>query len=479
MNTGSEPNPQEVQPTSDAKLLSTLQEKGAFEMPAFESAKLEVDKQRLALDERKASQDYKLKTDELKLKEHELKSKKEEGDRLFTAVTTPIFAALLALTATVAAAFVQSFSALNLERNKEQHELVLKMITVNDVKQARANLKFLAENKLVSDELAETLVKSKDIPLLGSSGLHHKDITSLSDVVDQLQSAFAAGYAALDEDLINQQQRQLVDRRASVSLTSACFVPVSSTKAPCTLKPQADSPEDLTGATPPVDIDTYSTRTRTMTILATLQEYHHALADITTSTDLVTYDAAVTRLSRAVASFLSISAAANAPVAAATIPGWVATPTLEARRFSTLKVAVNVVDQPAYLGEKPMEVIANVLRAGLTSLIVQRRLVLSTEANARAAHLGPSLSEEEYRLKLAELQSIVATLEGLRRVDATVAFTTDGLAKAHEALARALNDPKRDYTALLVALDRFRDKTPTLQPALAATIAAPAVRRPN
>jgi lysozyme family protein len=56
-----------------------------------------------------------------------------------------------------------------IEHQKEQHELILKMVSVGNEAQARANLKFLAESKLIDENLANTILALKDVPVLPSN----------------------------------------------------------------------------------------------------------------------------------------------------------------------------------------------------------------------------------------------------------------------------------------------------------------------
>ena len=58
-----------------------------------------------------------------------------------------------------------------IERQKEQHELILKMVSVGDEKQARANLRFLAESRLLDEDLAKRVLSIQQAPVLPSSGI--------------------------------------------------------------------------------------------------------------------------------------------------------------------------------------------------------------------------------------------------------------------------------------------------------------------
>jgi hypothetical protein len=90
--------------------------------------------------------------------------------RLFTPLTTTVFAGILTLAASAVGTLIQSRNALDLERQKEQHELILKMVSVGDEKQAKANLRFLAESRLIDAGLAARVLAVKEAPVLPSPG---------------------------------------------------------------------------------------------------------------------------------------------------------------------------------------------------------------------------------------------------------------------------------------------------------------------
>jgi len=134
-----------------------------------------LEERRLALEELKAQHDYELRARELDLK------RSESGwiSRLFTPLTTTVFAGILTFAASAVGTLIQSRNALDLERqkfktnmeleqSKGQHELILKMVSVGDEKQARANLRFLAESQLIDDSLAKRVLAVKEAPVLPS-----------------------------------------------------------------------------------------------------------------------------------------------------------------------------------------------------------------------------------------------------------------------------------------------------------------------
>jgi len=57
-------------------------------------------------------------------------------------------------------------SSKDLETQKQQHELISKMLGVGDVDQAGKNIRFLAEVGLISQDLATKILASKETPVL-------------------------------------------------------------------------------------------------------------------------------------------------------------------------------------------------------------------------------------------------------------------------------------------------------------------------
>jgi len=92
--------------------------------------------------------------------------------KLPSPLTTTIIAGLVAALGTIANSYLQSRGTLQLESLKEQHELILKMISVVDLNQAnlnqaKENLRFLAESGLVTDpEQAKKILDAKANPVL-------------------------------------------------------------------------------------------------------------------------------------------------------------------------------------------------------------------------------------------------------------------------------------------------------------------------
>lgn len=144
-----------------------------------------LEARRLAFDERKWN-------DEFALRRMEAEAKLRESsafNRLVSPFTATVLVGAITVLGSVGVAYTQSHNSQEIERQKadanrnleeqkyrsareidirkQQHELILKMIGVDNVDQARVNLKFLAETKLIKDEeLARLLVAVKETPLV-------------------------------------------------------------------------------------------------------------------------------------------------------------------------------------------------------------------------------------------------------------------------------------------------------------------------
>jgi hypothetical protein len=123
----------------------------------------DLEARRLALEERKFDE-------ERRLRDLDVAAKQRESSwigRLFSPLTTTLMAGILTIAGTATATLLQGRSTLRLEAEKEQHELILKMVAVGDVEQARKNIRFLAETGLITKkELADKILQAKETPVL-------------------------------------------------------------------------------------------------------------------------------------------------------------------------------------------------------------------------------------------------------------------------------------------------------------------------
>lgn len=289
-----------------------------------------------------------------------------------------------------------------------------------------------------------------------------KEVADISTGVDQLAGGFTKGFDAVTADRAAKTQLELTGPRARVDLASACLDPDDRVN-PCELH-QSGTPEP---ALSPVE----HLRGRTMSAMAVLRGYAHALAAVTNASDRTAYDAAVAQLSGAVGALAKTAdpAAPGASIvapAAVNLAGWVVGTALDQQRFESLKAGVTAAGTAPPGGKSPIAVVAQTLSAGLVAVSQARQALLIAEAQILADRLDPSLSDTDYRQGLSDAQAVVAVLDGVRRTDPTAA--ANALVAAHDALLAAVNDPRRNYASLLQAVSDFADKAAALQAALAA-----------
>jgi GH24 family phage-related lysozyme (muramidase) len=149
-----------------------------------------LEERRLEFEERKWGDDFSLRKLEAEMKARD----GTFASRLFSPVTATVLAGILTVAGSVTATLIQNGTSLSLEKQKsenserlesekQQHELILKMISVDNVEQARTNVRFLAETELITNkELAKRLLASKETPLIKPTIVVPQGGTSMSIV---------------------------------------------------------------------------------------------------------------------------------------------------------------------------------------------------------------------------------------------------------------------------------------------------------
>jgi hypothetical protein len=146
---------------------------------------LAIEERKLFLDERKSDYDMDLRRRELEIKQRE----SGWASKFFSPLTTTLLAGVLTLAGSVVGTVMQGRQTLQLEEQKfkttkaleeekfdfskqmevqkQQHDLIVKMISVGDEKQARHNIKFPADMGLISDpELTKRLLAAPTVGVL-------------------------------------------------------------------------------------------------------------------------------------------------------------------------------------------------------------------------------------------------------------------------------------------------------------------------
>jgi hypothetical protein len=297
------------------------------------------------------------------------------------------------------------------------------------------------------------------------------EVGAFSTGVDQLSDGFNSGYAALAADRAALAQLQLTSDRARVAIPKSCFaIPGKSSQneVPCALYRSGDSPPALS--------EVEQARNKTTALLAALRDYARALVAVTNAADRAAYDAAVGQLASAVGTITKDAGPQGAAIstvapAAVNLTGWAVGAALDQQRLESLKTGVDAVGRPLSDGKTiPIDVVAREAGAGLFALALAQREVLVSELNTLTRPLGPSLTDAAYRQRLGDAEAVAAVLDRLRQTDPTA--TASALIDAHKALVAAVDDPNRDYSSLVEAVNDFADQAAALHAALSATPAA-------
>jgi hypothetical protein len=300
------------------------------------------------------------------------------------------------------------------------------------------------------------------VPLLGlvacSPYSFQKEVSAFTTGVNQLSDAFTSGYGNLATDQAALIQLQLTDAHASISITPSCDLLPSSVPAsqqPCALYAK--------NGPAPAPVTPDPNKAITDKDLAVLKGYANALSAVTNAADRASYDTAVSQLSNAVG---DVAKAANAVApgagtiapAAINLAGWIVGTALDQARFDALKQAVNACDTP-------VTTVSAALDVGLAAISSATINLLYQEMRQLVGSLGNSTNDATYKARYAQADALRTTINSLRQNDP--AATAASLAKAHHALMEAVNDPSRNYPALVTAIGDFESKAEALKTAVA------------
>ncbi len=291
-----------------------------------------------------------------------------------------------------------------------------------------------------------------------------KEVSDFDGSVSRLASSLSSAHEALQGDVAASKRRDLVYNQRSVAIPASCRQQPGQAKEgdfPCLVHAVGGSP--LIEDPSPID-------PRVTEIVTVLKAYTGSLAAVTKASDRADFDKEVQTLAKSVQSLVSASgiAAPVAPVIGAGINlfGWLVGTALDQKRYEALRKYVNYVDHPLDNGEHPMQLLANELDLKLSALALRRRNQLLKDADALRPMIHHGLPEETYRSRLADLESLLAAVDALRRSDPSGA--AQGIATAHAELVKAVNNPNIDLKDLLAALGTLKDKVTALQTAVAA-----------
>ncbi len=195
--------------------------------------------------------------------------------------------------------------------------------------------------------------------------------------------------------------------------------------------------------------------------------YADGLAQITNAQDTQAYDAAVSKLSTSVKSVataadLAVPGISTGLATGTTIFGYILGAQLNQARLEKLREAVTAVD---VILEDP---IAGPEKHGLRSLMTEALVAIkdqrSTSMNNHLDALASQLKAakgSDYRRVLGEMRKLQRALEALRKSDSSGAVKA--MAKAHNELRTALNDPSRQAPAVAEAIGKFVEQAKAIE----------------
>ncbi len=312
-----------------------------------------------------------------------------------------------------------------------------------------------------------------------------KQVSDINGSVQALNDSVTSGHKALVDDQTAHYRRALIANRSNVVMAHceavlrvARHVPTDADLAkkdddpvakppprqPCDVYLLADMNKSWLGPPPLPDKLTLS--------MKALTDYMGALAAVTNATDRDNYNAAVTKLGTAVSGIMT---AAGGPAGAAVgaginLFGWLLGNALDIQRFESLKAAVNKVGTPPKPGDgRPFDDVVQAIASSILALAEDRRSALTDDIGSLKLTLGHGVSEEVYRARLADIQSMAAVVESLNTADPQSA--ANALMLAHAKLVKAVNEYQPDLASLITTIGTLKDQVSALQTALAAASA--------
>ncbi|WP_300451913.1 hypothetical protein [Accumulibacter sp.] len=344
--------------------------------------------------------------------------------------------------------------------------------------------------------------------------LYKPEIDAFSKGVNQLAEATRLSVASENAANVTRHRWRWIDERPELALSERC--------------PSGDPPRrpDNRGDTSPqanlgdrktegIERDTCGLRhkpledwdlsalpfdenVRLMPYVKTLQKYSGSLAAITNAADLDALRAAQVKLAGAVGELVAVAGGEGSSTAREVAPAgpfigllnYITTAILDWRRYCELRKAVLRARQSvAVVGTELGKILEELRGEQLVALkatearlasklnpdktrvrnAAARTSCASCPADRRSTvgAIEQLLDEQAYASRLDALQSTAMTLEKLRSSDPSAA--ADEMVKAHEALAKALeDDTRRQEQAVIEATVAFLEKAEALRASMAA-----------
>ncbi len=276
--------------------------------------------------------------------------------------------------------------------------------------------------------------------------IYKSEINGFAAGVEQIGAAYQSGLKSTGGERLERQRWEWATTRARIALTEGCV-------------PSAPGAPDMGGAcalrevgkASPAPSQIERQAVAAAPIVKGLRDYADALAAVTNAEDQQTLEAAQARFRGSIESLakqrdpaLGTSLGPIVDVFSA-----VTTAVLNARRFEILKDGVSAANEPVVQLGSAMGEVLDAIRTARTN-------ELRLTADFLVAELGPAFGSAEYVSRLDLVEGKVGALEALRRSNPRQA--AQDLVSAHEALARALKDDRRQAQAVVAAVRAFVDK---------------------
>jgi hypothetical protein len=309
------------------------------------------------------------------------------------------------------------------------------------------------------------------------------EISSFSTGVNNVSSAYTAGYSNLTNDRHTLQTLTFDDMSAKLILADSCIPGRSKAASPCDFYRQGDPQPSLSD---PDLIKLAADRPKTLEYIKVLTDYAHALQAVTNAADRAAFNSAASRLNASVTALAKNAgpqgAAASAAFSAAfNIFAFVVGQALDQQRFDTLKQGVNLAAGTGQLDSRgkwscgrglfcPVRIVGLFIGTQLDALSQKRQSVLYDTAKALSKPLGPGY--KNYTVREASAEQTLGVKNQLEQTNPASQVTT-ALIEAHDKLRNAINDPEQDFSNFATAAGQFVSLAEALKTALTTPAKAP------
>lgn len=309
----------------------------------------------------------------------------------------------------------------------------------------------------------------------------YKDgVTSFGAALTSVVSADTAGKAQLAADAQADQAFVFAQDRVPVTFSPpGCITGTGTTAPPCTIvafdAQAAAAATKGVGMLPQTEQELRALQTQVAAadpIFRALQKYADGLVAVTNAGDQTAFNAAAASLASAVGGIAGAvdKSASSGASTAATVLGDIAGYYLESKRYSALKSAVTTADP---LMAKLAQPIAAALSAIRTARIANFEAQIQLDTGALSPGKAGRLSVPQYTAAYDKFQTDLTALNQLVATDPKA--TVNGMVRAHNALAQALQSNQGQFAAFVTQVELFAADAQKLQQAFAvATPAAPA-----